>query len=468
MITNKLIAIVMAFMVTLSFSSCEDWIDVNENPNSPTKVPTKSLVPAAQVRFTTLVGGSMNRRGMFWTQAIAPSYSQYFKEDRYQFLPTDGDAIWGDFYEGALIDIETVIKNGEAEERPNYVAMGKILKAHVFSVITDSWGDIPFSDAVKGGEVLAPTYDAQETIYPAIIALLDEGLSGLQEGGETFGSSDLYYGGDIELWRKYANSLKLRLYMRMTEVNEATAKQGLSAIINSPMISSNEESLKLDYSSSPTNENPLWGWHASGSRRGDFSASTTIVNLLNSLNDPRLTAYFQPNTEDGFTEIKGTPNGNDVLYPDGYSIMNSKLIDDPTAPVYLLTYAEVEFLKAEAAQRFGIGTDAQAHYENGVRAAFAQYDVSGSDDYLSSSANFASASDKLTAIYQQKYLALFNQGVELWAEWRRTGYPNITPVSNGFIGGIPLRYPYPQSELDRNPTNVPNIADVLTPVWWDK
>ncbi len=457
-----------------SLFSCEDFLDVNENPNNPTDSEPEYLLPSSQVVFMTLHHGAYNRTASLWVQQLASSYSQYEEEDTYDVQPSFFSF---EVYMTALEDAAMVVQKGVEEEDPNIEGIGRIWQAYMFSVVTDLWGDIPFTDALQGREVIQPKYDEQSEIYPAIIGMIDAGLAKLNEDADSFGSADLIYGGDVQSWVKFANSLKLRMYMRMTNVAPAVAEEGVRSVVGQALITEASENAELAFGTDPQNENPIYQWHADPSRRGDLAASRTIYTLLSQRNDPRLEAYFQRNTPAipgaDADEIIGIPNGLKQNYPAGFSIMNSNLIDDPTRPAPIITAREVYFLRAEAAVRGWSGESAAELYNSGIEAAmnaFGITDESAIANYLARPnvafpAN-AGVEAQLNAIWTQKYLALFLQGVEAYSEWRRTGVPAISPARNNITGGeFPLRFLYPQTESERN-SNFPGVEQITEPVWW--
>src|SRR4028118_880934 len=211
----KYITYSTAFFTLLTvLSSCKKYLDVNTNPNNPENVDVSLLLPSAQAAIAHPLGFQLSVYGGFWSQywTQSPSSSQYRTVDSYTPSATDFDYPWGILYNEALTDLRVMEQKAAAEKRSNYVGISKILQAYTFQVLTDNFGDIPFSEAIKANEGnFRPKYDPQETVYTNIIQMAKDGITEIDEGSlVTPGEDDLIYHGDMELWKKFANTLLLR------------------------------------------------------------------------------------------------------------------------------------------------------------------------------------------------------------------------------------------------------------------
>jgi hypothetical protein len=385
------------------------------------------------------------------------------------------------------------------------------LKAYIASMLTDLFGDVPYAEAWKGagedGGILSPEYDTQESIYRDIIAKLDEANTLLDPAGTAI-AGDILYQNDIGLWKKFANSLRLRLLLRMSGRDAAFATTEMSKMVADPaaypIFESNDDNAGLPYLGSAPNNNPV---NENRKSRDDHRVSKNLTDMLIARDDARLMVYANP--AEGTGVYEGIPNGltsADAAAYNGNGLANTSKIGDyftqATAPGMLISYAELQFILAEAAKKGYIpGGDAtaQAYYEAGITASFEQFrgalEGAIADDDANDAADAsgitvpASVDEAITnyiannpytpatalqVIAEQRYLAMFDQGLQSWFEWRRTGFPVLTPAVAGENGGlIPVRVPYPQIEATRNGSNL-NAAiarqgtdNLNTRVWWD-
>ncbi len=460
--------------LTMGGVSCSDLTSINQNPNGPTDVPPPSLLSSIIQATVNGVGGvtSLNiRGGGLWVQYYAEI--QYRDEDKYIVRPgTDGE--WG-FYAGPLEDAQRMIVKGAAAGIPNWEAVGRIMKSYAFSVMTDAMGDIPYSEAFKGDTLVAPKYDSQQAIYTALFADLAKASGQIEPAGIGFTTGDIMYGGDMTQWRKFANSLRLRLAMHLANVDPATARSEAQAAVTAGVFDSSGDNAQLMYLAGAPNQNPIYN-DARG--RDDYGMSKTFVDSLTSWNDPRLPVFAQLNDTGAYA---GMPNGlNDGAGPPlkYISRYGAYWRETPNAPIALLTYSEVLFLEAEAAQRGWIGGSADSLYTAAIRASMKQYGVSdsASNAYLSDTVRVRyNPATGLTQIAYQKWVSMFMQGMEAWTEVRRTQVPTLVPGPNAVLAKIPERLPYADNELVLNKANVDaavaaqhftNSTDLQTPLWF--
>lgn len=493
--TNQIRRVAPLLAVVLGMAACNgDLTDINNNPNVPTSAPAPYLLTAAQTSaIGRILGANFNMTlTALWSQQFAKI--QYIDEDRYELRPATVDAHWTGLYSGPLKDLKEVIRQGTEQNKPNYVAIGNIMSAWTFQVMTDVWGDIPYSEALQGsaqdGGNATPKYDPQQAIYTDLLARLTTASGQLAPDGGDFGSADVLYGGDPAAWRKFANSLRLRIAMRTVNADPAMARQQFEAALAAPggVFTSNADNAALAYGTAQTDANPLF---INQQTRDDHAVSATIIDTLKSFDDPRLGIYadptpaYQTSVEAGnplpeTQKYVGMPNGAPPSYDadlPGRSRIGEYFVA-PNAPAVLMSYAEVLFLRAEAAARgWNAGGTAEELYNQAVTASMEQYGVSAEEieAYLANPKVAFNSADALRLIAVQKWLALYANGPEAYAEWRRTGYPVLVPAAGGTNDGkIPVRVPYPTIEQSLNNTNLKEAVSrqggltLNDPVWWDR
>ena len=462
----------------IASTACGDLTSINDNPNGPTDVQPPSMLSNAIQTVVNRVDGPNNnldtRGGGLWVQYYAEI--QYRDEDKYIVRPgVDGE--WG-LYSSALEDFQRMIGKGVAAGVPNWEAVGRIMKSYVFSAMTDAMGDIPYSEAFQERALLTPKYDTQQAIYTALFVDLAKASQQIDPAGIGFASGDIMYGGDMTKWRRFANSLRLRLAMHLSNVDAATAQREALAAFTAGPFASNTENAQLMYLASAPNQNPIYtNFHVD--KRDDYGMSKTLVDSMLSWNDPRLPIYAQPNDTTG--AYQGLPNGlNDGAGPQLKFISRFGTFwrDTPAAPLALLTYSEVLFLEAEAAERGWISGTPATLYANAIRASMEQYGIATAaiDAYLAQPrVAYAGGAAGLTQIAYQKWVSLFMQGMEGWTEVRRTGVPALVPGPNAVLTSIPERLPYSDNEQVLNKANVDAAVaaqgftsgtDLKTPLWF--
>jgi hypothetical protein len=485
---NRLLSIVAAlFLVT---ACTNDFDEINIDPNQPAEVPAGFLLTHAQeLLLDRLYAGFDNSRvGMtlaqFWSQ------NQYTDESRFLYRPATNNATWNDFYT-ALNNLQEIIRLNEANEvnpNINQVAVARIMKAWAFQILTDTYGAIPYEDALQAIDgTYSPSYTPQQEIYPDLLNELTEASRQIDESLD-LGGGDLVYGGNMTQWKRFANSLKMRVAIRMADRMEAQSLQAISEAFNEGVFQGNADNAAIQYRVSQPNTHPLYV-DVVVSGRIDFSASDVLVNQLLDRNDPRLPAYFEPSAN--ANEFVGRPFGQNAaaanaLDPDDVSQL-SEVVLSPDFPGMLMDYAEVNFILAEAVQRgaAGITGTAEQYYNAGIRASIEFWEgqrarlgqtftPANIDAYIA--ANPYDAANFRQSIGVQKWIALYMQGIQGWSEYRRLDFTGVLkmPVDGPLIeiNQIPLRRVYPPDEQTLNRANwqaaLGDQADNFTTrVWWD-
>jgi hypothetical protein len=391
------------------------------------------------------------------------------------------------------VNVQQVIRQTRDDpQKINQTAIARIWKVWLLHRVTDAWGDVPYSEAFGGLEGnRTPTFDPQQEIYADMLSTLQSAASNLDPGitGDRFrfGDADLIYQDDLAKWRKFANSLRLRLAMRVSEVDPELAEQHVSDVLdNQPIMDGNEDSAQRPSTSGGdfVTQNPL----SIIASFNDDRVSEKVVSTLRTYEDPRLPVYADTiiNAPRDTVLFRGLPNGLDAAQLSGVQSFKYSRLGDPLraadAPIPILLYPEVKFLEAEAALRGWGPGNARQHYEEGIRASLAMYGITDPaivQQYLQQPEvaweEGGSFDAQLEQIITQKWIAIFTQGFEAWAEYRRTGYPELIQIPNPgqTNGNVPSRILYPNTEKNTNAENVRTASQrmggdaMTTDVWWD-
>ncbi len=488
--------IILALLITVVLAGCKkfsDFGDTNIDPN-------RTLVPSTNALFTNVLSNISTR-----TVQLSPGFfCQYFAETQY---PTASLYALPQFnmdgiYAGALNDCQKIIElnsnpatalvaagsNFVNGSNANQIATARILKAYYYWTVTDLWGDIPYSEALAFPNT-SPKFDKQEDVYKGLLKELTGAVTQF-DGGNKFGG-DIVYNGDVNKWKKLANSLRLLISLRMSKrypgATEYAALE-FNAALNSGagIISSNSDNLKLDY---PGGALPnVWNGQYAGGRK-DLGEAEPFVTLLNSLNDHRQSGlkYGSSNSGVPFGRNRNFMNNNwlSVFDGDQWSRVLGESFRADNASVNVIHASMVYFARAEAKQ-IGWTTvntnetmTAEELYKAGVRASYEQWGltVAQADTYLGgTNVDFLTGTNQLYKINLQRYIALYPDGLQGWSEVRRTGVPTLTPAIDALNGGfIPRRFVYGSNDYNTNAANLKAAVALLTDgdteksrVWWDK
>lgn len=479
--------------LTLGVGACgEGLTEVNENPNEPTDVPADVILPNAIADLGNTMWNSFWHMSLFSTWAQQLGEIQYPDEDRYNVRQSVMQSFWDGFYDIGQ-DVQTIADKGAATGNGNVEAVGRILKSYVFQMIVDAWGPAPYTEALKLEEGNStPSYDAGSTIYDALLSSLADAQASIQPGGNPFGGNDLIYGGDMSKWKKLANSMRLEMAMRISDVNPSKAASVAQAAVSAGVFTSNADNAVLQYLGSSPNRNPVF---ENGLTRDDHAPSETLLSIMRQWDDPRIPIYAKPaGTSDPgdplsvrFTgSLPGHSSQTCGTCPyeslNDISRIGTRWRDVPDTPMYFFTYARVSFYKAEAALRGFIGGSAQEYYEDGVEASLEQYGI-GQDAIAAYMAQdgVAWGTGGMTAmeqIHTQKFIATYmGNAVENYAEIRRTGIPAIEPgpdATSVNSGHPPTRIQYPPLESSLNGSSYQEALSMIggsnsfsAPIFWD-
>lgn len=463
---------VFALMVSMiGLTSCDKFLDVNTDPNNPREVPLSLLLTSSQSYLGYTMGGDINRYAGTFVQHFAGVQGQAQEEyDIYNFGDDETNNFWRfGMYAGALGDADLIIQDAQTTNSPHYEGVGKIIMAYGIGVMADLFGRVPYTQAFQLRENLTPSYDNQEDIYKSIQSLLDEAIVDLGQTESLFspGSDDLVFGGDLDAWIKFANFIKIRTWNHHSVQDPMGSATSILNFLdgNANVFVSTTNDADHPFFVNPNSGNPHFQFEQ---QRGQIAVSDVVLDeLMNPLNDPRVPLYANP-IADGVT-YTGAPNGTTIQ--DQQHLVFSGLgsfYGSSASPVPLGTYYEQKFIEAEAAMRAGEGARAYTAYIDAIKANFEKLGLSASYDTYAAQAEVDPGQAGLTMehIMTQKYIAMFTQGAESWTDWRRTGIPALTAADNNITGGvIPVRFPYPESEIQLNAANVP-ATTILDPTWF--
>lgn len=466
---NKLY-IILILAVTLL--GCDDYLDINDNPNGAIKPPIKGLL--SNVTYNSAI--NVYRVGSttsFYTQYLA-SPNQASTTDIHERISTNG--IWSNIY-NISSDITDMIKFAESNSSYHYVGVGKTLLALNIGMAVDVYGNIPYTEAFDF-KTVTPSYDNDKDLYQKVITLLDEAIVEFNkdnDGENLVASNDFIHGGNIGAWIKTANALKARYLNHMSNTPDYNSTNVLSALDDA--YSSNDDDAQL---SRFKNRSP-WGQVASNNA-GLILGGWLSEQLIDAMNgttfgvfDPRLPLITNPLPNNTYV---GTENGvgrtGDGTVQNEVYLTTNDYYSSSDSPLFIITYAETEFIKAEAKFRSGDTSGAYEAYLSGIRSHMEKMGVAETDitSYLSNTAVADGASNlTLKDIFKEKYIALF-LNPESWVDMRRNNYDytdfTIPENHNSELGGQFLRrFDYPDSEYQRNGSNVPEV-NLLTKIWWDQ
>lgn len=471
-----------SFLAVQSCKKIENFGADNSNPNATTSPNTAALLT------NVLAGQGVNVWGGYpgSLTVTAGLFCQYFTETQY----TEGSRYqtpsidWDGAYAGRLYDLQNIINYNTSNpadaaangDNVNQIAIARILKAYNYWMLTDSYGDLPYFNALKGNGNLA--YDAQSAIYPDLIKELKEAVDQFNLTPSTSIKGDILFGGNISLWRKFANSVRLLIALQMSRKDPATAQAKFIEALNHPagVMTTTSDNASLAYPGSVF-YNPVYNFYVIGGRV-DVALCKTVTDVLVSYSDNRKTAFgtstvgfpYGLNRTDASVFYNNNPNWAMIKASAG-------------SPLVLVGAANVYLARAEAANLgWATGDNAAAMYSLGIQRSWEQwgvYDATQFANYIASSSVDLSTGSAASKIGLQTWLAWYPNGWRGWSTWRKTGYPALSlPPQNPATPNIPRRIPYGPREAQVNIANytpaaanytiagVPNSQDAK--IWWDQ
>jgi hypothetical protein len=471
---------VLILLILLGFmSSCSDFTDWNVDKKNPSEVSAEALVTNAEETLATRMASTSVNYNIFKMLAQYWTETTYTDEANYDMVNRNvGGNFWTNIYTSLndLEDAKKIVNNDgslDAVTKDNKLAIIDLMEVYYFHVLVDTFGDVPYSEALDINNLL-PKYDDDQAIYNDLFDRITADVNKLSNGGTSFGTADIFYNGDVDLWKKFGNSLKLRMAVRIDDVDHAKAVAMASEAVASGVISSNSENFEFHFLSSPPHTNPLWNSLVQSGRH-DFVVTNTFVDVISPLNDPRAPFFMDDNLAPN--PYDGGIYGDNNAYDDYTHIGAAYHVEDN--PYIVLGYDEVEFLLAEAAERTLVGApaDAEGHYNAAITASMEYWSIPAADitAYLAqpSVAYASAAATWQEKIGVQKWIALYARGFESWSSWRSLGYPAMNlPAISGLP--VPRRYIYPQSEPNVNGDNYEAASaamggdEMTSRVFWDQ
>jgi hypothetical protein len=463
----------------ITATSCKKQLaEINKNPNATENPQPDYLLTASEKITSDIYWGADNNFNA--TLLIIQHWAkiQYTEPDRYIFSNSSFTSLWNTLYAQSITNLNTIIKTPDEKANINYKSVALILRSWAFQLLTDAYGNIPYKQAGDIKNYLTPVYDNQKDVYYGLLDDLKTAGASLVTSGNAI-AGDVIYNGNIARWKKFANALRFRIALRIADRDPDKAKQVINEVLNDAggLISSNAETAQFVYSTSPM-QNPVSAWFDT---RDDYRIAKTIVDKLYALNDPRLPVYANKPTDVSVTNYVGVPSG--LTTSDANSLGFAKTSRPGTyfytaqAPAVIISYAEVLFDRAEAAARGFTAEDPNALYNAAITASLNQYNISDNttiSNYLNQTSVKYDATNFKKSIGEQKWIALFGQGLEAFAEWRRLDYPQLTAGVAGVLDGkIPVRFIYPGTEQSLNGDNYKAAVsdqgtdDLLTKLWFD-
>jgi len=491
LLINKKFPVALILSILIIGAGCKKTLDINKDPNNPSlEVGTPKIVfPVAVMAAAGVEGGDLALVGGILGEYITQSAiaGQYKYIDQYDLKATDLNAQYTTLFSYGLKNIQFVIDKSLASKDWNFYLMGNVMKAYTTALLVDIYDKIPYSEALQGVGNLTPKFDDGYSIYKSLLADLDSALgkdftakTAIDLRATDEGNIDLVFGGDIQKWKQFANTLELKLYLRMINAKPSEAKAGVEGLY-----AGNAEFLNVDakvtgFSNNPTLSNPLYEQNIRQlNTGGNLVASKTFVSFLKDNGDTRIADFFAANP---------IPlDQGDFLNQSPAALSATVFKESPTDPVVFLSAAESYFLQAEARERYFNGTGAKQLYDKGVLAAFAAWGKDGSS-FIAPGGNYeypsGTLAENIQAIIVQKWIS-FVYGVhfiEGWFERNRTGLPkssNVYSTDPSYVSGqfvvsknsvlppgqYPKRLAFPDAERSTNP-NTPAEVPITTPVWW--
>ena len=479
----RIIAVASVFV--WSTSSCEKYLDVNDDPNKTEFASLDVVLPAAQASTCIHVGGELFNLGGFWAQyhTQSPDAGQYQDIDAYNVSVDFFDRTWQELYAGALNDYRYMRENSDGTNNAYYL-VATLMEAYTYQVLVDLYGQVPYSEALQGTANLTPVYDEGQLIYKDLLLKIDDAMSRYAadpaNGEGPKSANDIIFGGNMERWMQFGNTLKLKMLLRAYKVGSIFDQAEALALANSGNLLPVNASMTL-FADAPNKSNPFYDVNVDRLGGVNHAASQTIVSYYQANNDPRLQEVYAPGSGGYTTKPQGDFANRDISYPN-----LAKPIIEPLQPIILFSAAEVYFLIAETQARFAGG--GQTAYENGIEASFAMYGLAdttaenfygpgGAYEWMAG----GSTEDHIKQIATQKWAAMANsQNLEAFFEINRLGYPEYKTLANAQPGDLvyslasvlppgqtPQRLLFADVSKSRNP-NVPaqSSGDVAKPIWW--
>lgn len=471
--------LLLGFVLIFGISACE--LPDNVDPKNPSEVPPATLFTNGMVYlFNQVDDVNVNRN----TDRLIVQYWQqttYFDESRYLFQDRKIPDNYADrFYRWSIQDLEEAKRiyqsgeiGGDPDDIANMIAIIEIVEVYGWHCIVDAFGDMPYSEALLGADNSSPVYDDAAAIYSDIITRLDAALGSLNTGAGSFGAADVFFNGDVASWKKFGAALMMRLGIRLADVNPGLSQSTLDKGLAYGTYESQAESGILNYVGVVPHVNAIYNAYVVDNR-ADYLPTNTLIDMMKAMEDPRLPLWFTQYEGEYIGAVAGLDGAQSY---NNYSNFSDPFFE-PTFPAILSDMVEVHFIMAEAAQRGGysVSGSAEDHYNAAIKESILYW--GGTEDdyntYIARADVKYDAGDWKKSIGTQKWLALYNRGIEGWAEWRRLDFPVLNVPEGMIYDDIPKRLPYPYDEVAQNGTNyyaavekMGGVDDQRQRIFWD-
>jgi len=500
---RKISTYILGLAMFSTLWSCEeDFLEVNIDPNNPpAEVGAPELIfPAAVASTAVRVGGEYAIVGGMWSQFWAQSNAanQYKYIDQYNITSSSLNDSFEEMFSGALNDYTFVVNKSAEDENWIFYLMGTVMKAYNYQVMIDLYDQLPYDEAFQGDVNLSPAYEDGQTIYGKLIASIDEALLKDFDAATNSvpGSTDFLFNGDVTLWKQFANTLKLKLYLRMVNVDNTVAQTGIQTLFTNGVGFLSTDAAMTQFEDAPDKSNPFYEYNFRQLNVAtNLRASNTLMSYLIQNGDTRLDAIYAEGSEGQFALYQGQYGASSTaIDPDKPSVAKQSALE----PVRFISTAESYFMQAEAIVRYGVAGDAQAMYDAGVTAAFGQFAFDATmygaltldaAPYIAAGGRYefptaGTLENKIEAIITQKWISCVgSHALEAFFETNRTGYPKTSAVEGADVayvagqltyslegvtsGKFPKRLVFPDIEINRN-SNTPDKVAVTEKVWWSK
>jgi hypothetical protein len=501
---KNIIKIAAMAVAVITTTSCEKFLDVNENPNSPVteNLALSAKLPAALVTTVNQESNQLNSLGAQWGGywgTTSEGANLFFKDKTYNGVSLrssrDGTPIWENSYNN-LLYYQLIKQQAQTEVAPFYLGIAKIMQAWHFMRLVDVYNNIPFDEALQGTKNPTPKYEDGKVVYEKSINMITEGIADIKSAVVNIpGNDDVLFKGNKTLWAKFGNTVKLRALVRQSQTNnQAYINSEIQKIVaeGSGFLGVGENAyVQPGYLNTAGKMNPFYESNyrdAGGATTANYAnirPTVFLINKYSSLNDPRLASTYVPVSGVYKGVLFGNPNVDNQYRaaatsafrgPNENTNRPAGLFKSFNQPAVLLSSFESLFVQAEAAQRGWISGSAATLYENGIRESFKYAEVNAAEFAAynaQASVSFSAASDKIERIIEQKWLAMNStNSIEAWSDFRRLGFPAIP---NSLLApsptARPLRLMYPETERQTNNAEATKQGgDEVTvdAVWWDK
>jgi hypothetical protein len=470
-------------LASVCTTSCKKYLDVNTDPNNPTDVPAKLILPTTTVGMAWANGNELGRAAALLVQYNSGVQGSPAAFDVYN-LEGSFDNSWNfEIYNGTINNLRILVDKTQ-KESPAYAGIAKLEMAYAFSLATDLWGDVPYSQAGLGLNSSSPRFDSQQDIYlgngslgiQSLFNLVREGLADLDKTSALKPTTDdIVYGGDLAKWKRFGNTLLLKFAMQVSNVAPDTTKSVITSVIaGNNFINDNSQDFEVKFTNQVNNQNPYYAFDIFN-RPDEEMLSARFLAFMRAQNDTvRLSKYYTKQTG----QFVGYENGSNFVAPVTASRSRYGTYVAGTAgetPVRLVTNFQRAFILAESALLFGTAGDPNALYQEGIRASMKKTGMTDAEiaTYFTTNPTIVNltgtVTEKRKQIIIQKYIAFVGNAIEAYNDFRRTGYPELQVSSNAKgddPNTIPKRYPYVLVEGERNPNQPSPRPRTNQKVWW--